>query len=1193
MKTKLFLFSTFLFTLMAGGAFITSCTKEFDTPALSDEDSEVLTIRFDQSHTKTLNDGNSTVWAEGDALSVFHSTVGGTTFWPSWFGFYGANMFQGTVWRLSSTNDWYAVYPYQEDNVAADQVRLTFPSRQTQTGNDNKAHFSGEQFPMFGKKTGIARDVELSMEMHNLLAAAQFKITNTTDSPIVVKEVELTADTYIAGGFKVDLTAEEPVLTAEKSLAKSVILSVNEGEAFDSGETALFYLAVVPFVIPAGGELKVKVVAEHPSNPGANIFFYHTFTLENGATFTSGLVKTVNVSFDEGHGQNPDAGSAGEVDLEPGEQPEDGSYLLVYEDGENSMAFAAFAEYKDQKYAVPVEVVDGNVLPQEGLDLSRFAMTIEVALDENGNPIEHSNDEGHYAYNVRNADGQFVFYSTGGGNLDASEALQIRDINEMDIDGTTYKYYHTFVQEEDGVQILSSISGASGGNKYLLAYTPANGFYYEQDNTGQKLHLYLLGGSAKEKQNLSFSTEEVAYDFDGLGEGVLPNPPVLYGAMTHVTYSSSNESVATVDETSGVVTVHKAGSATITATAEADAQFYAGTAHYRIVSSSSLGTTFYLVTELTAGEQYLVVSGGKALTNNQGSIGATDVTAVDGEILVADASSVTWTAAASSSGFTLVNNGYYVQRGSSQNGKPSISNNPNSSYYVWTYDGSRLYTGSSSSYYSSTYYLYYNSGWTQTSSASSAGAVALYSSTKPLTPQNLSFDYTTIRWIVGEGGDHELNQSYAFPQTVKNAMTTVTYESSAPSVATISGNMITVKSIGSTTITATAQEENGYKKATASYTLRITNPAPDGFVDLGVFNLENDDVRQYLDAAETSYTDDNYKTETGGAGVSIVSTYTKDYRTRRMDFPAPVTIDWGSGSSGTTTITIFADQALEQEVWVQTATNGSTSSDVYNLIPGRTYYCTVEDNTGYLLKGIFATEGRRRMMLVSTKQNQNNANNCRDLGGLKTTDGRRIKYGMIYRGTNLDGTKGQSIDNYLAPNNTEQGYLMNFMNVGYDIDLRAGGNSALPVNQVQYIEGEMDASLSSVTDTRNATVTLQGFFDAAAAGKASYFHCAIGSDRTGFWGLLIEGLLGVSVKDCSIDFELTGFAGGVTGGDRPRNNTGYLFFQGMENKSGNFKGFSNYDGDTFQQKVAVYVRSLGFTDAQIEAFRNAVLEPDE
>ena len=640
---------------------------------------------------------------------------------------------------------------------------------------------------------------------------------------------------------------------------------------------------------------------------------------------------------------------------------------------------------------------------------------------------------------------------------------------------------------------------------------------------------------------------------------------------------------------------------------EADETFYSDSASYTIEVTSSSIQTWYKADEMEAGKQYLVVSNGYALQNNNGSVAATAVSVSNETIMLNAPSGILWTADSSN---RLTNNNQYLGSSSSSSGggypggggTSSLSIGSQSSAQAWTYDAeSNLLTCSISSQWggATTYYLYYSTSsnaFSINSSASDTHIAALYSTTKPADKQYLSFANSTVRWTVGDGGDHALNQSYDV-QAVSGAATTVTYTSSDTDVATINGTRITLKGIGTTTIIATAKEENGYKSATARYTLRVTTPAPAGFVNLGAFNLESDDVKNYLDAAETSYTDDNYRSANGGAGTSIVSTYTKDARSRRMDLPNPVTIDWGTASSGTTTITIFADQDLTQEVWVQNTTNGKTSAAVYNLIPEKTYYCTVEDNTGYLLKGVFTTEGRRRMMLVSTTQNQNNANNCRDLGGLKTTDGRRIKYGMIYRGTNLDGTKNKSIDNYVAPNDTEQGLLMNFMNVGYDIDLRAGGKSALPETQVQYVYGNMDASLSDVTNVAKSRTVLKGFYDAAAAGKAAYFHCAIGSDRTGFWGLLIEGLLGVSVKDCSIDFELTGFAGGVTSGDRPRNSTGYLFFQGMENSSSStgFKGLRNYEGNTFQEKCANYVKSLAndqypFTDEWIETFRNNVLE---
>ena len=1168
-----------------------SCSNESD-PWGTEDDSELMTISVNQAGTRTANEGNSTLWSEGDAISVIHTTAGSNTFWSSWFGYYGGNMFQGSVNRLSSTNDWYAVYPYVEENTAANEIQLDFPSRQVQTGNSNKSHFSGEQFPMFGKKKGVSRADELSLSMKNILSAAEFNVTNTEDYPIVVKEIELTGPSYIAGGFKVDLTSEKPALTA-KSGSKTIRLVVTDGEAVASGENALFYMAVAPFDIPAGGSFEIKVVAENTSNPGTNIVYYHTFELANGASFTSGLIKTIKVSFDDDSSQNPDAGSAGEVELEVGEEPEDGVYLLVYENGSSSMAFAPFADQKANKYAIQVNVVDGVVIPEDGEDLSTYAVTIEVAKDDNGNPIKHSNDDEHYAYNVRNSAEQYVFYSTGGGTLDASEALQIKDINEMDIDGTTYKYYHTFVQAEDGVQILSSIYGASGGNKYLLAYTTANGFYYEENNTGQKLHLYRLGGTVKEKQYPAFSAERVEYDFDASGPGVLANAPTLTGAMTSVTYSSSNESVASVDA-EGNVTVHKAGTATIKATAAADDVYYSATAQYLIVSTTSAGTTFYRVTEFTAGEQYLIVSAGKALTNNNGTIDATDVPASGDEVIVSDAASMMWTATASGSGFTLANNGYYVQRASSSGGgKPSISNSPNTSYYVWNYSNNQL--SNSGSY--STYYLYYSSGWAQTNSSSNAGTVSIYSSTKPLTKQTLSFAQASVAWVIGEG--YEINGNYDFPQTVTGNVTPVTYTSSNTSVATISGNRITIIATGWTTIKARTEGNDEYAPAEASYTLRIREQVSGGFVDLGVFNLENEDVYKYLNAAETQYTDDNYKSIGNTNGVSIVSTYTDGAsNTNRKDIPKPVTIDWGKSSSGTTTITIFSDPDLLETVWTQSTTTSKTSDVVYNLIPGETYYCTVEDQTGLLLQGTFTTEGRRRMIRLSDREGAfDRANNFRDLGGLVTADGKkRIKYGWIFRGTNLDSTTAE-----------ERAIMLNYLNIGYDIDLRQSteGKRVFDLTDANYLMADYGANLSDLRTTSKVKATLLAFFDAAKAGKASYFHCRIGSDRTGYWGLLIEGMLGISAKDCSIDFELTGFAKNVTSGDRPRNATNYLFYQGMEGSSSSSWGGGSsqpgfmqeengvpvFEGSTLQEKITNYlVNQVGIDSAAIEEFKSLVLE---
>lgn len=1171
MKTKHFLgfLPHVLLSCLAAGSLLVSCKVE--SGLYDQEDSVVMTLQVNQGETRTTNNGNSTLWLEGDALSVIHAPAGSETFWASHFGFMGGNLFQGSVSRLSASNDWYAVYPYVEENISANEINLTLPVRQTETGNGNKQHLAGEGFPMFGIQKDVARSASLGMSMRNLLSGAKFTISNKTTSSVVIKEVVFTAPSPIVGKFQVDLTADTPVLTAQTGASKSVTLYVNEGEEIVADGKDSVFVAFAPFDVPAGGKLEYKLVAEDAS--GKTTAFVYELPLNNGTSFHSGYFKNINVSLDAEHAQSQgtNTGVAGEVELETGAEPEDGVYLLVYDNGESSMAFAPFAEYKSSKYAVPVSVVDGVVQPQTGLDLTVFAVTLENTGEK------HVNDSQHYAYNVKNSEGQYIFYSSRGGAVDA--ALQIQDTNEVEIEGSTYKYYHTFVQASDGVQIMSAISNSSG-NKYLLAYSSANGFYYEESNTGQKLHLYQVGGTVKEAQHPYFEPDgEVVYDWDKNGEGLLTNKPTLKGVMSDVvTWKSDNAGVATVDQ-NGNVTIHAPGQAVITATAEANDYFKAGSAHYTVVSKSNSVQTWYKADEMIAGTQYLIVSNGYALQNNSGSVAAVAVEVSNEIILMNAPATLLWTA---TTGSELTNNSQYLRlssSGSSWGGSwggwgssSSLSigdKSSTASNNEWTYDseGNTVTANSNFLYYSTS-----SNAFTVSTSSSDTHVAALYSTTKPLTKQTLSFDKASVRWTVGEGGDHALNQSYQLPQLVTGAHTTVTYTSENTNVATITGTTVTLKKTGNARIVATAKEENGYRSATASFTLYVSEKISGDFVDLGTFNLENDKVKQFLDEAEKQYTDDNTST-------SIVSSYSSSASgTNRLDIPKPVKIEWSQASSGTATITIFADKALEEVVWTQTATSGSTSVDVYNLIPGRTYYCTVEDNSGALLKGAFVTEGRRRMMKVSDTPNLSNANNCRDLGGMITADGKkRIKFGYIFRGTNLDNTT-----------DTEQSLMANYMNVGYDIDLRMsseGKNAFNSKYNVTYVMCNYNAAISDLKDATKAKKTMQAFIDAAKAGKASYFHCRIGSDRTGYWGLLVEGILGISVKYSSIDYELTSFARNVTSGDRTRNSG--LYQDGL-----NF--FKNYDGNTLQEKINNYlVNDVGITQAEIDTFKSIILEDVE
>ena len=86
------------------------------------------------------------------------------------------------------------------------------------------------------------------------------------------------------------------------------------------------------------------------------------------------------------------------------------------------------------------------------------------------------------------------------------------------------------------------------------------------------------GGSDLTDRNLSFGETK---SFDAEVGGTF-SAPTLTGVTTDVTYTSSNEAVASVNASTGAVTINGMGYAKITASAEADATYKAGSAFYDI-----------------------------------------------------------------------------------------------------------------------------------------------------------------------------------------------------------------------------------------------------------------------------------------------------------------------------------------------------------------------------------------------------------------------------------------------------------------------------------------------------------------------------------------------------------------------------------------------------------------------------------
>ena len=171
--------------------------------------------------------------------------------------------------------------------------------------------------------------------------------------------------------------------------------------------------------------------------------------------------------------------------------------------------------------------------------------------------------------------------------------------------------------------------------------------------------------------------------------------------------------------------------------------------------------------------------------------------------------------------------------------------------------------------------------------------------------------------------------------------------------------------------------------------------------------------------------------------------------------------------------------------------------------------------------------------------------NMRDIGGWTTQDGKKVKYGMMYRGGALDGSEHPSGANYILERGTSRlddtglKVFNEYLKIKGEIDLRGvaedqhstptfGGSSA---NMCQF-EGAAASVVWNKPEDSTLTQALKTYFSFMANEEnyPIYFHCNGGADRTGALAFLINGLLGVEYDDLAVDYELTTFsfaAGGI------------------------------------------------------------------
>ena len=232
------------------------------------------------------------------------------------------------------------------------------------------------------------------------------------------------------------------------------------------------------------------------------------------------------------------------------------------------------------------------------------------------------------------------------------------------------------------------------------------------------------------------------------------------------------------------------------------------------------------------------------------------------------------------------------------------------------------------------------------------------------------------------------------------------------------------------------------------------------------------------------------------------------------------------------------DEATDTISNTQATYVSNDNGKLYNFIPGKTYYwVSATDSTK---NGYVRPTGERRLITIpgTTRQTRN----VRDLGGLPvdtngdgTIDG-TTKFAKIYRGEKIWGTSRNGVTR------------AQFEKLGIynEFDLRTPGSEIVASEEDQlstYIPFEIVHYKIDHTDfgspateprfngksyyqlARDAAIDVMQRIVAGNDDYAIYFHCRVGSDRTGTLAYILEGLLGVPTEYRHSDYELSTFFG--------------------------------------------------------------------
>lgn len=241
------------------------------------------------------------------------------------------------------------------------------------------------------------------------------------------------------------------------------------------------------------------------------------------------------------------------------------------------------------------------------------------------------------------------------------------------------------------------------------------------------------------------------------------------------------------------------------------------------------------------------------------------------------------------------------------------------------------------------------------------------------------------------------------------------------------------------------------------------------------------------------------------------------------------------------------------------------------------------------------------------------AKNVRDLGGLVTTDGRRIRPYRLLRSSHLNAVTDRDINRLL--NEYRLATVIDLRNIAEKLELPNAVIGGVHFEEMPVFDGnvpgmshESKQNLDAIPDMRelyayvmnsdcltNLAAIVRRIVTAEEAEHAILYHCTEGKDRTGIVTALLLMLLGVSREDIMADYLFTNkvnhkkavFYYWLVRLFKHNKKAAEMVHQVYMAKASYlqevFKAVDRIGLAAFQKEV------LQLTDAQVETFKNRVL----